>query len=459
MPHCWLLQFLESSTHKFAVLWKILDRRAHRQYWIILNWLLVDFEQWPGLIYVKYMACYQASSDPGHCRGSVPLIKTIGILGGGQLARMLAQAGHGMGLEFVFLDPAVDACAADLGDHIQAGWDDEQALRELAGRCDVVTFDFENVPESSARLIETLCPVYPPSIALFTSQDRLREKTLLQKLGIPVAAFQPVSSRPDLLAAVEHLGLPCVLKTRSLGYDGKGQRILRFQEDLERAWQKLGDRELICETFIPYDAECSIFAARGRDGQAVFWPLTHNLHRDGMLSISMALAYDNVWQSRAEALLQPLLEQFEYTGVMALELFIKGDELLANEFAPRVHNSGHWSIDGSSTSQFENHLRAICGLSLGKTDNTANALMFNLIGQMPKTSAQYEMVNLQGEHVHWHDYHKAARDGRKIGHVTVTAKTATGLSAKAAQLANSLGMAAEIDLEAVMVQAGIHSST
>ena len=376
--------------------------------------------------------------------------KTIGILGAGQLARMLAQAGQSMGLEFIFLDPANDACAAEFGEHICADWDDEVALRQLGQRSDVVTFDFENIPESSARLIESLCPVYPPPRALFKSQDRLREKTMMQELGIPVAPFQAVASRPDLIAAVEKIGLPCVLKTRRFGYDGKGQAVLRFQEDMERAWQELGDFELICEGFVPFDAECSIIAARGTDGRTVFWPLTRNLHRDGVLAISMAPAFDSALQTRAEILIQRLLDHLDYTGVMALELFLKDGELLANEFAPRVHNSGHWTINGARTSQFENHLRSICGLPLGSVENSSRALMFNLLGEMPTFANQQSEDRVSIPGIYWNDYHKTARAGRKIGHVTVTAESEAGLRSRAAQLAGQLGVAVELNLETVM---------
>jgi len=375
------------------------------------------------------------------------MIKTVGILGAGQLARMLAQAGQPMGLEFVFLDPAPDACAAGFGEHICAGWDDEAALKKLGRASDVVTFDFENVPESSASLIESLCPVYPPPRALYKSQDRLREKTMMQELGIPVAAFHPVSSRPELIAAVEKIGLPCVLKTRRFGYDGKGQAVLRFQEDMERAWQRLGDYELICENYVSFQAECSIIAARGRDGLTVYWPLTRNLHRDGILAISMAPAFDQALQRRAESLIQRLLDHLDYTGVMALELFLVDGELLANEFAPRVHNSGHWTIDGARTSQFENHLRAICGLPLGDTGNTSAAVMFNLLGEMPDYARQQATEVHPAEGLHWHDYQKTPRAGRKIGHVTVTADSESGLKARAAQLAAELGVAAEMNFE------------
>ena len=375
------------------------------------------------------------------------MIKTIGILGAGQLARMLAQAGKPMGLEFVFLDPAKDACAAEFGEHICADWDDETALEILGRRCDVVTFDFENVPESSASLIESLCPVYPPPRALFKSQDRLREKSMMEELGIPVAPFRAVNSRPELMAAVEDIGLPCVLKTRRFGYDGKGQAVLRFQEDMERAWQELGDHELICEGFVSFDAECSIIAARGQDGGTVFWPLTRNLHREGILAISKAPTFEPRLQERAEGLIQRLLDHLDYVGVMALELFLKEDELLANEFAPRVHNSGHWTIDGAYTSQFENHLRAICGLPLGDCQNSSRSIMFNLLGEMPGFFNQQTADQQLIPGLHWHDYHKTPRAGRKIGHVTVTAESESGLKARAAQLAAELGLVAEMNLE------------
>ncbi|MBT8075684.1 MAG: 5-(carboxyamino)imidazole ribonucleotide synthase [Gammaproteobacteria bacterium] len=375
---------------------------------------------------------------------------TVGILGAGQLARMLAQAGKPMGLDFIFLDPAEDACAAEYGEHICAAWDDEAALKKLGRQSDVVTFDFENVPEASASLIESLCPVYPPPRALYKSQDRLREKTMMQDLGIPVAPFHAVSSRPELKAAVEQIGLPCVLKTRRFGYDGKGQAVLRFEEDLERVWQDLGDSDLICEGFVPFDAECSIIAARGLDGRTVYWPLTRNLHRDGVLAASVAPFFDGGLQAKAEALVQRLLDHLDYTGVLALELFLKDGELLANEFAPRVHNSGHWSIDGARSSQFDNHLRAICGLPLGDAGHTSHSLMFNLLGEMP-SMAKRRMSTPQSEpDVHWHDYQKTPRAGRKIGHVTVTAETEGGLRATAAQLAGKLGVTAELNLEAVM---------
>lgn len=378
------------------------------------------------------------------------MIKVVGILGAGQLARMLAQAGQALGLEFIFLDPAPDACASEYGEHICANWDDRDALEQLGKKCDLVTFDFENVPEASASLIESLCPVYPPPQALYKSQDRLREKTMMQELDIPVAPFHAVSSRPDLAAAVASIGLPCVLKTRRLGYDGKGQMVLRFEEDMERAWQQLGDLDLICEGYVPFDLECSIIAARGGDGETVFWPLTRNLHRDGILSISTAPVFDRVLQRRAEELVKRLLDHLNYRGVLALELFLANGELLANEFAPRVHNSGHWTIDGAHTSQFENHLRAICDLPLGSPEAHSNALMFNLLGQMPEAYTVSDNVNHPVAGLNWHDYRKAPRAGRKIGHVTVVADSKLEVATRAGQLAAKLGVAAELDLKNVL---------
>jgi 5-(carboxyamino)imidazole ribonucleotide synthase len=378
------------------------------------------------------------------------MIKTVGILGAGQLARMLAQVGQTLGLEFIFLDPASDACASEYGQHICAAWDDQDALEKLGKSCDVVTFDFENVPEASASLIESLCPVYPPPRALYKSQDRMREKSMMQALAIPVAPFQPVSNRPELVAAVETIGLPCVLKTRRFGYDGKGQMVLRFQEDMERAWQVLGDFDLICEGFVAFDLECSMIAARGKDGETVYWPLTQNLHRDGILAISKAPVFDQQLQKQAEELVKRLLDHLDYVGVLALELFLKDGELIANEFAPRVHNSGHWTIDGAVTSQFENHLRAVCSLPLGTADIAAPAVMFNLLGKMPENAGpEFTDLNpIRG--LHWHDYRKAPREGRKIGHVTVTADNVDELNSRAAQLASKLGVAAELDLQVVL---------
>jgi 5-(carboxyamino)imidazole ribonucleotide synthase len=311
---------------------------------------------------------------------------------------------------------------------------DAEAARDLAGRVDVATFDFENVPEATAQALQEICPLYPGPNALGASQDRLTEKSMLTDLGIAVPGFHAVSSRTDLLAGLERLAYPAVLKTRRLGYDGKGQAVLRDQEDLERAWQQLGDSELILEAFVPFEAECSLVAVRGRDGETRFWPLTRNVHSNGILALSLPGVFDEALQAAAEEKMRLLMDHLDYTGVLTVEFFLRKGELLVNEFAPRVHNSGHWTIDGAECSQFENHLRAITGLPLGETRMTAYSLMFNWIGEMPDRKLLMSVPGL-----HWHDYGKAARPGRKIGHATLTAADMESLRLNAARVAHASG--------------------
>ncbi len=358
----------------------------------------------------------------------------VGIFGGGQLGRMMGLAGIPLGLEFTFLDPSPDACAGTVGTLVQADFSDTEAFRRLAGSVDVATFDFENVPESSARALQEIKPVYPSPQALGACQDRLHEKNLLSSLEIAVPAYHPVSSRTDLLAGLDKFTYPAVLKTRRLGYDGKGQAILRDQEDLERAWQKLGDFDLILETFVPFEQECSLIGARGIDGETRFWSLTRNLHVDGILVLSLAGGFDDALQAAAEDMMRRLLDHFDYVGVLTLEFFLLDGQLLVNEIAPRVHNSGHWTIDGAQTSQFENHLRAITGMPLGGTTARCEALMFNWIGELPERD---RLLGIPG--VHWHDYGKAARPGRKIGHATLTADTPSELAVNARLVAEAAG--------------------
>jgi 5-(carboxyamino)imidazole ribonucleotide synthase len=347
---------------------------------------------------------------------------------------MMGLAGIPLGLEFTFLDPSPDACAGAVGALVQADFSDTDAFRRLAGRVDVATFDFENVPESSARALQETKPVYPSPEALGACQDRLHEKNLLSSLEIKVSAYHPVSSRTDLLAGLDKFSYPAVLKTRRLGYDGKGQAMIRDQEDLERAWQKLGDFELILEEFVPFEQECSLIGARGIDGKTRFWPLTRNLHVDGILTLSRAGGFDDALQSAAQDIMRRVLDHFAYVGVLTLEFFVLDGRLLVNEIAPRVHNSGHWTIDGAQTSQFENHLRAITGMPLGSTTALCEALMFNWIGELPERD---RLLAIPG--VHWHDYGKAARPGRKIGHATLTAATPSELAANARLVAEAAG--------------------
>jgi len=358
----------------------------------------------------------------------------IGVLGGGQLGRMLGLAGIPLGFSFLFLDPAPDACAAATGDLLEAPFDDIPAARDLAGKVDLATFDFENVPEASAQALAEICPLFPGSNALGASQDRRVEKDLLVRLGTRVPPYHLVSSRTDLLEGLEAVGYPAVLKTRRFGYDGKGQSVLRDAEDLERAWQQLGDSPLILEAFVPFEAECSLIGVRARDGETRFWPLTRNVHADGVLALSLPGVFDVSLQEQAEQIMIRLMEHLDYTGVLTMEFFLRGGELLFNEFAPRVHNSGHWTIDGAHCSQFENHLRAISGLPLGGTGMVTHSLMFNWIGRMPPLARALGITGL-----HWHDYGKQARPGRKIGHATLTADSPGELRERAGRLAEIAG--------------------
>jgi len=358
----------------------------------------------------------------------------IGVLGGGQLGRMLGLAGIPLGFRFLFLDPASDACATATGGLLQAGFDDVESVLQLGREVDIATFDFENVPATSAQALADICPLFPGSNALAASQDRLVEKDLLVRLGARVPEYHAVSSRTDLLDGADRLGYPAVLKTRRFGYDGKGQAILRDPEDLERAWQRLGDSRLILEAFVPFAAECSLIGARARGGDTCFWPLTRNVHARGVLALSMPGELDAALQTEAERIMAGLMNHLDYTGVLTMEFFLYNGDLLFNEFAPRVHNSGHWTIDGAECSQFENHLRAISGLSLGTTRMTVPSLMFNWIGRMPPLAPAMAIRGL-----HWHDYGKQARPGRKIGHATLTAPSKEALRERATQLADIAG--------------------
>lgn len=337
----------------------------------------------------------------------------VGIIGGGQLARMLALAGLPWAHEFLFLDPAADACAGPLGKLLVAGYDDEQALLELATQVDVVTFDFENVPARSLEVLADRVPVYPGARALAAAQDRLHEKALFGELGMVTAEFVAVDDGAALSAAIAELGLPAVLKTRRFGYDGKGQWLLRTAAEVEVAARELGDTPALLERLVPFEREVSLIAARGRDGAVAFYPLSENTHRNGILHITVCRANDSL-QDAAQAQVGRLLEALDYVGVLAVEFFVCDGTLLANEFAPRVHNSGHWTIEGAETSQFENHLRAILDLPLGSTRQRGDYAMLNLIGAVPDPT---RVLAVPGAHLH--AYGKAPRPGRKVGHITV----------------------------------------
>ena len=319
-----------------------------------------------------------------------PSLTLVACIGGGQLGRMLGLAGLPLGLDFRFLDPSPTAPAAEVGELVVGAFDDPAALARLAAGADVVTYEFENVSVEASRALAPL----PPLVALELGQDRLVEKQLFERLGIPTPRF----------GSVDRTGLPAIVKSRRLGYDGKGQRTLQAEEPI-------GEHEL-AEELVAFERELSIIGVRGRDGETRFWPLSENVHRGGILRVSRAPAA-GAPHAEAEELARRLLDELEYVGVLALELFEVGGGLLANEFAPRVHNTGHWTIDGAVTSQFENHLRAILGLPLGSTAATGQAVMVNLVGGSPPLE---ELLELEGAHVHL--YGKERRRGRKIGHVT-----------------------------------------
>jgi 5-(carboxyamino)imidazole ribonucleotide synthase len=339
----------------------------------------------------------------------------IGILGAGQLGRMLALAGYPLGFEFSFLDPAAEACAAPLGQRLRADYLDQAALAEFCAGIDLASFEFENVPQAAAEFVAARVPLLPSPRALTASQDRLGEKQLFESLGIPVPRFAAVNSRAELDTAARHTGLPAVLKTRRMGYDGKGQLVLRSAGDFDAAWQQLGAQPLILEAFVPFEREASCLAVRGRDGAMRFYPLVQNVHRSGILCTARPRANDPL-QALGEQYATRVLQHLDYVGVLAFEFFGAGGGLLANEIAPRVHNSGHWSIEGAECSQFENHLRAIAGLPLGSTALRGVSAMINFIGGAPPLEA---LAALDGVHVHL--YGKLPKPQRKIGHATVTA--------------------------------------
>lgn len=345
---------------------------------------------------------------------------TIGILGGGQLGYMLALAGYPLGLHFRFLDPSPEAPVGRIAHRVTSEYVDESALEKFAHGLEVVTYEFENVPVEAARFLAERVPVYPPAEALEEAQDRLREKTLFRRLGIPTTDFAAVSNREEFDRAVKEIGIPSILKTTRLGYDGKGQSLLRTKEDVDSVRRELPAVPLILEKFVPFTRELSILGVRSVNGETAFYPLIENHHRDGILRLSLAPAPDlsPALQRVAEEAARSVLETLNYAGVLCIEFFEVGGKLLANEMAPRVHNSGHWSIEGSVTSQFENHLRGILGLPLGSTAAIGHSAMFNLIGELPEPASVLKVPN-----AHLHLYGKVARAGRKLGHVTTRAET------------------------------------
>ncbi|MEI7854983.1 MAG: 5-(carboxyamino)imidazole ribonucleotide synthase [Planctomycetota bacterium] len=345
-------------------------------------------------------------------------MKTIGVLGAGQLARMLAFAGMPLGFKFLYVDPSHSSPASWLGEQIVAPFEDATALQKLADCSDLITYEFENIPVSVVRKLAQTRSVFPPPIALESSQDRLLEKQFFNQHGIETAPFYPVDDQPSLEQAIAALKLPLILKTRRFGYDGKGQFLVKSLEDAITAFNQLGQKGIIAEGFVKFDRELSCIAVRGIDGATFFYPLVENFHNDGILRLSLAPAQVHATDLNLQASAQVgrILQALDYVGILAVEFFEKEGKLIANEMAPRVHNSGHWTIEGAETSQFENHIRAVAGLPLGDPKPRGFSAMINIIGSMPDAT---KVLKIPGAHLH--DYGKEPRTGRKLGHLTIRA--------------------------------------
>ncbi len=365
----------------------------------------------------------------------------IGILGGGQLARMLALAGAPLGLRFLVVDGSAEACAGQVAPLHVCDYGDFERLAEFAAQVDVVTFDFENVPAITAEWLAARVPVFPNPRALAVAQDRVSEKTLFKSLGIATPRYAAVDTRADLDAALATVGAPAILKTRRLGYDGKGQFRLRTPADADAAWAALGGVPLVLEAFVPFDREVSVIAVRARDGEFRAYPLTRNWHADGILSASLAPATESgEIVATAAAHARAIADALDYVGTFALELFVQDGVLLANEMAPRVHNSGHWTIEGATVSQFENHLRAVAGLPLGAVEARGVAVMLNFVGTLP--DARPVLASPNG---HWHDYGKSPREGRKVGHATWVAEDPASMVRELTEAAVGLGRQEQVE--------------
>lgn len=358
---------------------------------------------------------------------------TVGILGGGQLARMMALAGYPLGMRFVFFDPSPDACAGQVGPLIVADYDDTQALDQLMQEVDVVTFDFENVPVSTVRYVQQRRPVYPDPSVLETSQDRLLEKRFFQQLGLPVGKFFPVNSYSELAFGAKSYDFDAFLKTRRMGYDGKGQFRIIPGADLKAIWEQAKGKKLVLEQRVAFEREISVITVRNANGDISQYPVTENKHNNGVLATSTAPARhtDNCQLALQHA--RQIAEVLEYVGVLVVEFFEIEGGVFINEMAPRVHNSGHWTIEGALTSQFENHLRAICGWPLGGTDSWGYAAMLNWIGSVPNIAEMPKQA-----HIHHHLYGKQPRAGRKVGHTTITAEGPATLQRKVVNFAKQL---------------------
>ncbi len=346
-------------------------------------------------------------------------LNRVGIVGAGQLGRMLALAGYPLGVRCLFLDRSAQSPGGQVAPTLSGELEDAALLAQLASHSEVLTFDWENIAGHALKPLEAMTLVRPPRSALEASQDRLQEKALFTALKIPVAAHCAIDTQQDLVAAARRIGLPGVLKTRRLGYDGKGQFTLNHHADIELAWDAMGAGGLIYEKFQDFSREVSIIGARSASGRSVFYPLTANVHRGGVLRYSTAPFANARLERAARTHLQRIFKALNYVGVLTIEFFVVNGRLVANEMAPRVHNSGHWTIEGSVTSQFENHLRAICDMPLGSTRTIGHTAMINFLGAMPDRDT---LLSLEG--LAYHDYGKEPRPGRKVGHCTILKKAA-----------------------------------
>jgi 5-(carboxyamino)imidazole ribonucleotide synthase len=355
----------------------------------------------------------------------------VGVMGGGQLGQMLAIAAPRVGCTMRFISPDPSAPAGLIAELIVADYENDAALAHFAEGLDVVTYEFESIPSKPVRSIEEQIPVRPSTKILEIAQDRAFEKRCFERLGIPTSPFEVVETMRDAREALERIGLPAVLKTRRMGYDGKGQGVIQRRDDLAIAWIKTNGAPAIVEKFVKFRRELSIIAVRSTTGETAFYPLVENHHDDGLLRFSLAPApaISEETQREAEDYATRIMVDLDYAGVIALELFETDNGLVANEMAPRVHNTGHWTIEAADTSQFENHLRAICGMPLGSTEMSGAAGMVNVIGREP------DIERLRGvRDVHVHMYGKSPAPRRKLGHITVTADDLAGVRTKVGEL-------------------------
>ncbi|MGH7650339.1 MAG: 5-(carboxyamino)imidazole ribonucleotide synthase [Gemmatimonadaceae bacterium] len=362
----------------------------------------------------------------------------VGVLGGGQLGRMLALAGYQLGLEFRFFDPNSGAPVGQIGELVAAPYDDHAALERFLAGLDIVTYEFESIPLAAVEFVEKRVKVYPPRKALEIAQDRLLEKRLFEELGIPTPAFAPVETLSDLTNAVSRIGCPVVLKTRRMGYDGKGQSVIRDVSSIDAAWKNLGGVPLIVEQYVPFQYEISVIGVSDAHARKSFYPPVQNVHRDGILRKSTVPASRVKPETAALAIdyCSRVMTGLEYVGVLALEMFVVDGTIVANEIAPRVHNSGHWTIEGAETSQFENHLRSGLGLPLGVTALRGVCGMLNIIGHIP---VRRDVLAVEGAHLHL--YGKSPTEKRKVGHVTLVARSDAELGPRLSEVEGILAKA------------------